>query len=397
MNIKKGKFISTVPGKPRLSGESSPLRLLKYGSQLAIFGVLYGISWLYRGIVQLRLRLYRNGLLKRTVLPCPVISIGNITTGGTGKTPMVIAVARILQKHGKRVAVLSRGYNRKDATKDSILIPADGKNIAVETVGDEPLLIAKKLRSVRSAGIENATADIAATSPVGSVIVGRKRSLSGQLAIERLQSDIIVLDDGFQHVQLSRNCDIVLVDATNPFGGGCLLPAGFLREPLANLRRAHAIVITRSNEAENIEPLRRQLQRLTPEAPVFTARHVFDGVHEAITGECIEIEHLRTCRLLAVSGLANPASFHRLLHGLDIPIIQTLDFPDHHWFSETDFERIRHTLANQHLDAVVTTEKDEVRIDILAEHVPIYAVAIALHVQPDTEFTEFLLSQSALH
>lgn len=388
MNIKKDRIMSVVPGKPPFPVELSSLRLLAYAGRLAIFGGLYGISWLYRGVVQLRLSLYRRGLLKRTVLPCPVISIGNITTGGTGKTPMVIVVARILQKHGKRIAVLSRGYRRKDVTKGPILIPIGGKNIAVETVGDEPLLIAKKLGS---ANIENA-----APSSVGRVIVDRKRALSGQLALERLQPDVIVLDDGFQHVQLARTCDIVLIDATNPFGGGYMLPAGLLREPLSNLRRAHAVVITRSDEVEDVEPLRRELQRITSEVPIFTARHVFEGVHDMLTGECVAVEYLRTHRLLAVSGLANPASFRRLWHSLNLPIVHTLDFPDHHWFSEADFKRIRSTLANQKLDALMTTEKDEVRMGILAEQieVPIYAVAMTMHVRPAMEFTEFLLSLS---
>jgi len=383
MSIKKIGLSFISQGKPVFSGEGSFLRLLEYIGRLLIFIGLYTASWMYRGVVQLRLMLYRFRLLKRTMLACPVISIGNITTGGTGKTPMVILIAQILQKHGKRVAVLSRGYHRKEKSEGPVIVPVGGEDVAVEAVGDEPLLIARKIAFSGKSDISS-----------GTVIVGRKRALSGRLALEQLQTDILLLDDGFQHVQLARTCDIVLIDATNPFGGGYMLPAGFLREPLHNLQRAHAFVITRSDEVEDIEPIRRQLQRFNPAAPVFTARHIFDHIHDALTQEPVKATDLATHRLLAVSGLANPASFHRLLHSLKLPVLDALDFPDHHWFSEQDIDQIRRNIVSQHFDAVVTTEKDEVRLCTLAEQVgvPIYTVAITLHVDPARQFETLLRS-----
>lgn len=205
--------------------------------------------------------------------------------------------------------------------------------------------------------------------------------------------DVFVLDDGFQHVQLARACDIVLVDATNPFGGGRMLPAGFLREPLRNLRRAHIFVITRSDEVNDLAPLRARLQSLNPNAPIFTARHAFAGIRNLATGENVAVKTLTDQRLLAVCGLANPASFHRLLATLNLTATKRLDFPDHHWFSKHDIEYIQQTLASENLDAFITTEKDEARLRMITARMnrPLYVVTIAISVEPYADFEDRLL------
>jgi tetraacyldisaccharide 4'-kinase len=317
-----------------------------------------------------------------------VISIGNITTGGTGKTPMVIRIAQILRQQGKRVVILSRGYRRYGSTGIENAASAGIVDVLsdVQQVGDEPLLITRKLHLSPDAPVGRGC--VPAESPDITVIVGRKRSLSGQFAVKQFQPDVILLDDGLQHVQLERACDIVLIDATNPFGGGYLLPAGLLREPLRNLARAHAFVITRSDEIADVEPLRQQLQALNPQAPIFTAQHRFDGIRNATTGESVELTTLKYQRLLAVSGLGNPASFHWLLNEIGLARGYTLDFPDHHWYSEQDIDAINRTLQEHKLAAIITTEKDEVKLLPHADRLnaPVYTVTISMHVEPQEEF-----------
>ena len=223
MNIKKFIVQILSSGKPDIPSQAGVLTILRYIGRYALFVILYGFSLLYRSLVQLRMACYQKGIRKRYSLSCPVISIGNITTGGTGKTPMVILIAQILRQHGKRVVILNRGYRRTPGSAGASPAHITDFHSDVRTVGDEPLLIAQKLQQKNGA-----------TLPDVPVIVGSRRYLSGKLAIERFQPDVILLDDGFQHIQLDRTCDLVLIDATNPFGGGYLLPAGFLREPFGS-------------------------------------------------------------------------------------------------------------------------------------------------------------------
>jgi tetraacyldisaccharide 4'-kinase len=199
---------------------------------------------MYRTAVLMRNALYKRGTLKTRKLPCRVISIGNLTLGGTGKTPMVVAVAGFLSENRKRPAVVSRGYGRQDETR--ILVVSDGRSLLVDarTGGDEPVLIGSKLSDV-------------------PVVVGNKRYEAAQYALKLFNPDIVILDDGFQHLQLRRDLDIVLVDAADPFGNGKLFPAGILREPVTALRRAHAVVITRADASGSVEELRENIRRIS--------------------------------------------------------------------------------------------------------------------------------------
>lgn len=384
MNIKNSLVRCIASGKPIRPVSPGIWSYLAYSGRYAIFILLYGLSLVYRGLVTFRLKLYQQQILHQTALPCPVISIGNITTGGTGKTPLTIFVARILRQHGKRVVILSRGYRRKSDSKESkqregLMVTPDAD---VRVVGDEPLLIASQLER----GHHSALPEI-------PVIVGRRRSQTGRMALERFHPDVLLLDDGFQHVQLARACDIVLIDATNPFGGGYLLPAGLLREPLTHLRRAHVFVITRSNEVADLTPIREQLRKFNPDAPIFMGSLVCDGFRRAETGGAIPCEDLCGARVLSVSGLGNPASFQRLLETLGLHVAATLTFPDHHWYTPADIEVICQTFRTQQLEAVITTEKDEAKLLLHAQqlNVPLYTVPITMRVQPEREFTTFLL------
>jgi tetraacyldisaccharide 4'-kinase len=389
VNIKKFVVRLVSLGKPKIPTRKDFFTILWYILRYMLFVFLYALSLVYRGVVQLRIALYRTGIFNHYALPCPIISIGNITTGGTGKTPMVILVTQILRQHGKRVAILSRGYRRHGFPCTANVLVCDGgasETLAVQLVGDEPLLIARKFHQQSAARLPDVV-----------VIVGKQRYLAGKFAIERFQPDVLLLDDGFQYLQLERTCDLVLIDATSPFGGEYLLPAGFLREPLENLARAHAFMITRSDEVADISPIRQRLHQINPNSPIFTGSHICDGLKKAGTDEQLAIETLKGQRLLGVSGLANPASFHRLLTQLGLTIAKFLDFPDHHWYTEQDAHTIRRIISEHHIDALMTTEKDETKLSLHSDmlDVPIYVMTITIEVQPKKEFENFVLNIGA--
>ena len=366
-------------GKPAVPAEWSWRNVCRYGFRAIVFWGLIGCSLLYQGAIHVRVALYRRKILRQAQLPCPVISVGNITTGGTGKTPAVIEIARILAQHQKRVAVLSRGYQRENPSQTVVVEPDSD----VSLVGDEPLLMTRTFRR-----------ELGASLPCPAVIVGSRRDRSGQMALERFQSDVMLLDDGFQHLRLARDCDVVLIDATNPFGGGYMLPAGFLREPIAHLRRASAVVITRSNEAPELEAVVRTLETLSPELPIFTAVHAFGGVRELGEQAPVPVKMLAQRRLLAVSGLGNPDSFHRLLRAQGLEPLAARVFPDHHCYHEADGLTISRICRAQKLDAIVTSEKDEHKLLPLVKilKIPCYVLSVKFAIQPETEFKKFLLA-----
>jgi tetraacyldisaccharide 4'-kinase len=277
------------------------------------------------------------------------------------------------------VAVLSRGYQR-DRSLATLVVEPDSK---VEQVGDEPLLMLRKFRR-----------DLRAPLPCPSVIVGSQRYRSGLIALERFHSDVMLLDHGFQHLPLARNCDLVLIDATNPFGGGYLLPAGFLREPVAHLRRAAAFIITRCNEVPELESIFQVVKTFNPAAPVFTAIHAFDGFRELGGHATVSAETLIHRRLLAVSGLGNPGSFYRLLKTKGIEPLVSRDFPDHHEYNDADRLEIARTCREQKLDALVTSEKDESKLLPCVEQlkIPCYVMMVKLAIQPEKEFENMLLA-----
>jgi len=292
---------------------------------------------------------------------------------------MVVLIAQMLAQHGKRPAILTRGYQRQNAAA-CMIVDADAD---VRVVGDEPLL----MRRILQAHPLPACREI-------PVIVGRDRYRSGQLARAQFDADVILLDDGFQHLPLQRTCDIVLIDATNPFGGGYLLPAGFLREPLDHLRRAHAFVITRSDEIDDVAGITRELRRFEPSAPIFTAIHGCAGLRVAGTQTPLAPETLREQRVGSVCGIGNPASFRRILTRSGLTVAAACDFPDHHWFTAQDAAQMRDMMTAQSLDALITTEKDEPKLLRMFEMraMEIYVLIIRLEVHPAAEFEKLLRS-----
>ncbi|HEY6011949.1 MAG TPA: tetraacyldisaccharide 4'-kinase [Nitrospirota bacterium] len=345
---------------------------LMYGRRRSPFweAVLFVLSVLYGIVIRVRAGLYRLHLFTRRELPCSVISVGNVTLGGTGKTPTVVHVAGLLQKKQRCPAVVSRGYGRENEAE--IMVVSDGLSVLVDTKqgGDEPVLMGLKLPGV-------------------PVVVGRKRYRAGQEALQRFHPDAIILDDGFQHVQLKRSLDIVLVDAVNPFGNGKLFPAGILREPVSSLNRAHAVLITNADKVKDFGPLKEIIRRAT-HAKIFTSRQIPVDLVDCCSGETKPLSVLRGTRVLAFSGIARPASFHALLRSLGADIAGEKTYPDHYDFRKSDLADVFKEAADRSVSMIITTEKDVVRLRKLKPD-GIWVLRIELSVTEQEAWEEFLL------
>ncbi|MFA5072410.1 MAG: tetraacyldisaccharide 4'-kinase [Nitrospirota bacterium] len=343
-----------------------------YGRQKSFFGnaVLSVLSFFYTVAISVRFLGYRLGWLTSKELPCPVISIGNITLGGTGKTPAVISIAKFFYGQGRQPVVVSRGYGREN--ESDVVVVSDGVTVCAKPAlcGDEPILIASNLSGV-------------------PVIIGKKRYYAATSALNRFRSKIVILDDGFQHVQLRRKLDIVLIDATDPFGNGKLFPAGILREPLSTLKRAHAVLITRTDQGTDVPALKKVIERNTS-ARIFTSRMVPCDLLNIATGETRSLAILQGAKVLAFSGIARPASFAALLKALGASIEDDQVFPDHYNFTQEDLDRLYHVAKEKKVDHILTTEKDAVKIKHFGSS-NILALRITLFVDQQQEWESFLL------
>lgn len=318
-----------------LSGEDRSL-----GAQLlrTLLAPLAGLHWVG---LEAYLLSYQLGLRKRYRLPVPVISIGNISSGGTGKTPMAVLVARLLQDSGLRVVLLSRGHggSHEKGAGAQLVSRGDGTLLlSPEVAGDEPTLLARLLPDI-------------------PVVVGRDRRVSGKLAYETFAPDIVLLDDGLQFWQLHRDLDIVLLDTRKPFDNGWLLPRGLLREPPAHLRRAGMIILTRADRvSEDVREERRaQVQKLAPKAHVFTARHAPVGWISPGDDALLPLESLKGQSVGAVAGIADGAAFSHTLLELGLTLKFFCEFSDHHTYNKKETLSLIEQAADTFL---VTTEKD---------------------------------------
>jgi tetraacyldisaccharide 4'-kinase len=302
----------------------------------------------------LRNRGYDAGLFPRAHLPAAVISVGSLTVGGAGKTPVVRYLAGLLSDGGYRTAVLSRGYGRRTART---LAAVEG--CAWQEVGDEPALLASALPGV-------------------PVIVGADREAGGWLAIRDFGAEVLLLDDGFQHRRMARDLDIVVLDGLHPAGNGRLLPAGPLREPVTALRRAQAVVLTRVDQTPCLETARRLVQTVNSRIPVIESVYRPARLRRLAGDMPLPMDHLRGRRVLTLSGIANPASFDRTVEGLGASVVRSLRFPDHHPFSPVDIARALHLARTAGADGIVTTEKDAVRIPPSVLQPDIVSLDIAL-------------------
>jgi len=309
--------------------------------------------------VRIRLTAYAKGLFRTQRLPCRVISVGNISLGGTGKTPTVINIAGLLAMHGKRPVVLSRGYGRADESQ--VAVVSDGASFIADpsSGGDEPVLIAMRLPQV-------------------PVVVGSDRHRAGTFALDRFHSDVVLLDDGFQHIRLGRDLNIALIDGADPFGNGKLFPAGILREPLDALNRADIVIITREDQAADLVALKKTIRKYTT-ARIFCARYVPRDVVNVKSGETMPLTSLHGAALFAFAGIARPGSLVSLLGSLGADVKGLRSFPDHHPYSSAELEELVEKASDSKADMLMTTEKDGVRIRGMAP-ASLWALRIDLDV-----------------
>lgn len=324
------------------------------GIVLAPMGALYG------AVTRARLALYRRGALTVHRINSPVVSVGNITTGGTGKTPLVEWVARAAESFGRKPCVLTRGYGREDAGRRVLV--SDGERVlaGAREGGDEPRLLAESLQGV------------------AAVLSDADRVGAARWAEEHLKSDLFILDDGFQHLRLARDLDVVAVDAMNPWGGGRLLPAGRLREPLDGLRRADLIILTRTEQASDADSLRKQAARLSGGRPVILSRTRTRAVRpldaETTRGDAPDIPQ----PVAAFCAVGNPAAFFAHLRREGLALNHARAFPDHHVYKQSDVDALAAEAKGQGAGALVTTAKDAVKLRSLNFGLPCYVLEIEL-------------------
>ncbi len=349
------------------------------GPARALLWWLKRFAGIYGAVAQLRLWLFDHGILHRYPLGCQVISVGNITAGGTGKTPMVEALARVLQQKGRKVAILSRGYRKKEDSLGTRVrrgldrrppprIVSDGKTVLLDSehAGDEPYMLAKNLAGV-------------------VVLVDKDRVNSGRYAVRTFGCDTLLLDDGFQYQRLKHRMDLVLVDCGNPFGNGNVLPRGILREPLRNLRRARFLCITKVR-GRDTTALRALIRRHNPTAGLMECDHIPRSLRDAFTGAERPLSALRGANVFSVAGIASPAGFDTSLEDLGATILDCRHFADHHRYGADEIADILARAAALGADMVVTTEKDAVRMprpDSLP--LPIYYLRIEIRFNSGLE------------
>ncbi len=364
----------------------------RYGKRAALLRwFLYALSWLFRGGVQTRLWLFRHRLLRERTPGCLVISIGNLTVGGTGKTPVVEKFARTLQDGGRRVAILSRGYKSR---KPPLLrrlqrkwlgmerrkprIVHDGQRLLLDSrfAGDEPYMLAKSLGDV-------------------IVLVDKDRVRAALYAVREMQCDVLILDDGMQYLYLKHRLEVCLIDAQAPFGNEFLLPRGTLREPPRNLRRASYIFITKSPATGNAALIER-IRRFNRTAAIVECNHqalFLQNLYDPTDRR--PLEFLAGKYIAAISGIARPESFEGKLTGLGAHIEVAKRYADHHRFSERELEELHDRAVRRDLDAIITTEKDSVRFPakFTGLDVPIYYLRVEIEILTGHESWQHLVER----
>jgi tetraacyldisaccharide 4'-kinase len=328
-----------------------------------LLALLTVISFPYSLILRLRALAYKTGVLRSYRLPRPVVAVGNLTVGGTGKTPMTTYLARWFMARGKRVAVLSRGYG--GSLEGSIRIVSDGNSILLSPgeSGDEPYLLATSL-------------------PGLIVVIGADRYRAGLLAQERLNPDIYILDDGFQHLRLKRDLNILLLDRARPFGNGLTLPAGMLRESKSAVGRADLVIYTR---CDGCEPSDRAGK------PFCAASHRLTGVTPAAGGAQLPFADFARKRATAFAGIADPASFFDALEREGVVLVATLAFPDHTLYCEEEIAAICRLRDASRSDCLITTGKDAVKLGPYLERLGmVYAAVLEIDFADEGPLTAAL-------
>lgn len=328
--------------------------------------ILPPLSALYSAVTRTRVSLYQRGTFRTTKLDRPVISVGNMTVGGTGKTPLVEWVAKTLAGAGKKVCILTRGYGRQNPERQVIV--SDGQAILATPAeaGDEPYLLASNLLGL------------------AAVICNADRISAARDAIEVFGAECFVLDDGFQHLRLARDLNIVTVDATDPWGGGQLLPYGRLREPLSGLRRADCVVLTRCDQAPDVDPLLNEIRSFIGFNPVFQSTMkprrppLPDGP------------------VAAFCAVGNPNSFFEQLRNSGYELVVEKAFRDHHAYTQKDIDNLTDAATRAGAQSLITTAKDAVKLRALKFSLPYSVFEVEIAVKDEELFKNLLLTAAAV-
>ena len=334
------------------------------------------VSVLYSCIIRVRNLFYHAGVFKIRKLRCKVISVGNITVGGTGKTPMVIMLANLLKEKGYKPAVLSRGYRGKKKAPVNIVSNGEKVLMTPAEAGDEPVLIAKSASDI-------------------PVITGKNRCQTGTFAIEHFGADVLILDDAFQHRSLFRDIDIVLLDKTRPFGNGFVIPRGELREPEDALGRADIIVKTGDGRRET--EIRDQESGVRSQ---MSGTHIFEAYRKPVAllrggaGDVFPLDYLRGKKIFAFAGIARPDSFKKTIESVGGEVAASLSFPDHHAYTQEDLIKIKKAASQSSAHIILTTEKDGIKLidfpDCLRD---IYLLKIEMKISPFQEKYENIIME----
>lgn len=328
------------------------------------------LSLLYGAAMKARAAFYERGVLRAHRVSAPVISVGNITTGGTGKTPLVEWIANKLAEREILVCILTRGYGRTNPNQRVLV--SDGSHILadVKSAGDEAMMLAESLLGK------------------AAVVCDSDRVAAAKWAIEDLKSQLLILDDGFQHVRLARDLNIVTIDASRPFDNGWVLPAGMLREPISSLSRADCAVITRA--VDHIDPqLRKRLDRVTT-APVVMSRAVISRARLLNSDAAVDVDTLRSTLLAAFCGIGNPDAFFNQLNAEQMNVVHTVAFRDHQRYSQSHIDQLTDDSIARGAKAFITTAKDEVKLRSLNFRLACYVVEIRFQVEEEAEFLELI-------
>ena len=334
------------------------------------------VAWSYDKLTIFRNLLFDLRILKVHKLSCPVISVGNLAVGGTGKTPMVIWLARFLSEEGWRVGVVSRGY--RGVKTNSVLVVSDGRNILAgsDISGDEPQLLARRLPGI-------------------PVLCSIKRALAAETAVEKFRCEVLILDDGFQHRFLARNLDVVMLDSHYPFGDGSLFPRGILRERTTALSRAQALVLSRFDGSEQAEQSHENLVSQWPEKTVITAAHLATRLFGAATQKERPLSSIADKRLAAFAGIGRPDDFFRTVHELGADLVYTASLPDHYPLTIELLTLLSQEASEQKPEMWLTTEKDWVRLpDELPDSMELWVLAVEIDMDGDSSLLKAVVQES---
>ncbi len=330
-----------------------------------------GVSFFYCLGLRLNRLAYRAGIFSSRSLPIRVISVGNLTLGGTGKTPIVILIAGILRDRGLKPAILSRGYGGH--SREKVNVVCDGQKIllSADVAGDEPVMIARRLKNI-------------------PVLTGKDRALTGLHALEHFGVDLLILDDGYQHLRLRRDLNILLFDQEKPLGNGHLFPAGELREPVSESHRADLICFTRCRGHENSSS--QALPKFPANVPVVKTALRLQSLVRLDSQETMSVEVLRDLPVAAFCGIAQPDDFRHTLETAGAGVVFFHAFPDHHRYIADDFKSIEQAARKAEAECILVSEKDSVKVDPSVFSLPVIKVIMDVEILAGQEvFTKLLL------